>query len=169
MDYHGEAVRTNLLRCKKVFLSFVHRLPFVRSAPHAPLTMKTEIKHPDKRVSTGAYSAAIECDGLIYVSGQGPLDLTTGRVCHGTIEEETRLTMSHIGKILAAAGCSFGDIVRCGCHLADISDFDAFNRTYAEFFPDGHFPARTTVASGLGEGIKVEIDCVARVPHEGRD
>ena len=130
--------------------------------------MKSEIKHPDKLVSTGAYSAAIEIDGWIYVSGQGPLDFKTGQVRHGTIEEETRLTMGHIGKILTAAGCSFDDVVRCGCHLADIRDFEAFNRTYAEFFPNGRFPARTTVASGLGDGIKVEIDCVARVPREGR-
>jgi 2-iminobutanoate/2-iminopropanoate deaminase len=127
--------------------------------------MKTEIKHPDKRVSTGAYSAAIEHDGWVFVSGQGPLDLKTGRIVAGTIEEETRLTMTHIGKILAAAGCTFADIVRCGCHLADIRDFDRFNRAYAEFF-QGAFPARTTVQSGLGDGIKVEIDCIARVPRK---
>jgi 2-iminobutanoate/2-iminopropanoate deaminase len=131
-----------------------------------PPAMKTEIKHPEKQVSTGAYSAAIEADGWVYVSGQGPLDLKTGNVCHGTIEEETRLTMTHVGKILAAAGCSFDDIVRCGCHLADIKDFDRFNQTYASFFK-GSFPARTTVQSGLGDGIKVEIDCIARRPPTG--
>jgi 2-iminobutanoate/2-iminopropanoate deaminase len=81
----------------------------------------------------------------------------------GTIEEETRLTMQHIGKILAAAGCTFADVVRCGCHLADINDFDRFNATYAEFF-SGAFPTRTTVQSGLS-GIKVEIDCIARIPR----
>ena len=80
--------------------------------------MKHEIKHPDKQVSTGAYSAAIAMDGWLFVSGQGPLDLKTGQVCPGTIAEETRLTMQHIGKILAAAGCTFADVVRCGCHLA---------------------------------------------------
>ena len=127
--------------------------------------MKFEIKHPEKLVSTGSYSAATECDGWVFVSGQGPLDLKTGRVCHGTIEEETRLTMTHIGKILAAAGCSFEDIVRCGCHLADINDFERFNRAYTGFF-QGAFPARTTVQSGLGGGIKVEIDCIARVPRK---
>ncbi|MBP7142402.1 MAG: RidA family protein [Opitutaceae bacterium] len=126
--------------------------------------MKREIKHPEKSASTGAYSAAIEIDGWLFVSGQGPLDMDSGLVCHGTIEEETRLTMQHIEKILAAAGCTFPDVVRCGCHLADIRDFDRFNRTYAEFFPVGPLPARTTVQSGLGDGIKVEIDCIARVP-----
>lgn len=125
--------------------------------------MKTEIKHPDKQASTGAYSAGIEMDGWLFVSGQGPLDMKTGEVVSGTIEEETRLTMQHIGKILAAAGCTFADVVRCGCHLADINDFDRFNATYAEFF-SGTFPARTTVQSGLS-GIKVEIDCIARLPR----
>ena len=125
-------------------------------------TMKKEIKHPDKRVSTGSYSAAIEIDGWVFVSGQGPLDMKTGRVCAGTIEEETRLTMRHIGKILGEAGCTFSDVVRCGCHLADIRDFGGFNRAYSEFF-SGAFPARTTVQSGL-QGIKVEIDCIARRP-----
>jgi 2-iminobutanoate/2-iminopropanoate deaminase len=125
--------------------------------------MKKEIKHPDKKVSTGSYSAGIEMDGWLFVSGQGPLDLKTGQVCPGTIEEETRLTMQHIGKVLAAAGCTFDDVVRCNCHLADIDDFDAFNAAYAEFFR-GAFPARTTVQSGLSDGIKVEIDCIARVP-----
>lgn len=124
--------------------------------------MKKEIKHPDKRVSTGAYSAAIEIDGWVFVSGQGPLDMKTGKVCGKTIEEQTQLTMQHIGKILGEAGCSFDDIVRCGCHLADIRDFNRFNRAYAEFFK-GSFPARTTVESGL-QGIKVEIDCIARRP-----
>jgi 2-iminobutanoate/2-iminopropanoate deaminase len=126
--------------------------------------MKREIKHPDKQVSTGAYSAAIAMDGWLFVSGQGPLDLKTGQVRAGTIAEETRLTMQHIGKILAAAGCTFADVVRCGCHLADIKDFDAFNAAYAEFF-SGAFPARTTVQSGLSDGIKVEIDCIARLPR----
>lgn len=127
--------------------------------------MKSEIKHPEKTASTGAYSAAVEIDGWIYVSGQGPLDLKTGQVRPGTIEEETRLTMSHIGRILAAAGCTFDDVVRCGCFLADISDFARFNKAYAEFFP-GVRPARTTVQAVLSAGIKVEIDCVARLPRE---
>jgi 2-iminobutanoate/2-iminopropanoate deaminase len=105
--------------------------------------MKREIKHPDKQVSTGAYSAAIAMDGWLFVSGQGPLDLKTGEVCTGS---------------------TFADVVRCGCHLAEINDFDAFNAAYAEFF-SGAFPARTTVQSGLSDGIKVEIDCIARLPR----
>jgi len=122
---------------------------------------KTEIKHPDKKVSTGAYSAGVLIDGWLYISGQGPLDMATGQVRHGTIEEETRLTLEHIGKILQEAGCGYDDVVKCTCHLADIADFGRFNAVYAEFFP-GVRPARTTVQSVLPGG-KVEIDAIARV------
>lgn len=123
---------------------------------------KRQIKHPDRKASTGAYSDGVILDGWLYISGQGPLDLSTGKVVPGTIEQETRLTMTHIGKILEAAGCDFDDVVKCTCHLADIRDFDAFNGVYGEFF-QGIRPARTTVQSVLGGGIKVEIDAVARV------
>lgn len=126
---------------------------------------KKEIKHPDKKVSTGAYSAGVLVDGWLYVSGQGPLDMTTGDVLHGSIEEEVRLTLGHVGKVLQAAGCGFEDVVKTTCHLGDIADFDRFNATYAEFFP-GVRPARTTVQSKLGGGMKVEIDVVARIPQK---
>lgn len=126
---------------------------------------KTEVHHPDKQVSTGAYSAGVVMDGWLFISGQGPIDFATGKVASGTVEEETRLVLSHIGKILQAAGCVFDDVVKCTCHLSDIRDFDGFNRTYAEFFT-GVRPARTTVQSVLWGGIKVEIDAIARVPSK---
>lgn len=122
---------------------------------------KSEIKHPDKQVSTGAYSAGVLIDGWLYVSGQGPLDMKTGQIVEGTVEEQTRLTLTHVGKVLQAAGLSFEDVVKCTCHLSDIKDFDRFNGVYAEFFK-GVRPARTTVQSVLWGGIKVEIDAIAR-------
>jgi len=126
--------------------------------------MKKEIKHPEKLVSTGSYSAAIECDGWLFISGHAAQNLATGEVVRGTIAEETRLTLSHIGTVLAQAGCTFGDVVKCTCYLADINDFEEFDKTYREFFI-GVKPARTTVQSVLGERIKVEIDAIARVPR----
>ena len=69
--------------------------------------MKRAIKHPDRAASTGAYSDGVIVDGWLYISGQGPLDLATGQTVPGTIEEETRRTLSHIGKILEAAGVEF--------------------------------------------------------------
>ncbi len=123
---------------------------------------KIEIKHPDKSVSTGAYSAGVLVDGWLFISGQGPLDLSTGEVVAGTIEEETLLTLSHIKKIIEAAGGSVDDIVKCTAHLSDINDFDRYNAAYASFFP-GIKPARTTVQSVLSDGIKVEIDAIAKI------
>jgi len=123
---------------------------------------KIEIKHPDKSVSTGAYSAGILIDGWLYISGQGPVNLATGEIIHGTIEEETLLTLSHLKKITEAAGGSVDDIVKCTVHLSDINDFEKYNTAYASFFP-GVKPARTTVQSVLSDGIKIEIDAIARI------
>lgn len=116
-------------------------------------------------MSTGAYSAAVEIDGWVYVSGQGPVDPRTALPVLSTIEEETILTLGHIEKILRAAGCSMDDIVKCTVHLQDMDDFDRFNAVYREFFKQvAVLPARTTVQSVLWKDIKVEIDCVARKP-----
>ncbi len=123
---------------------------------------KKEIKHPEKLVNTGAYSAGVLIDGWLYVSGQGPLDLATGEVIRGTIEEETLLTLSHIGKIVEVAGGSVDDIIKCTVHLSDINDFEKYNTAYSSFFP-GIKPARTTVQSVLSDGIKIEIDAIARI------
>lgn len=126
---------------------------------------KKEIKHPDKEKSTGAYSAAVEIDGWVYVSGQGAVDLKTAQPVPGTIEEQTTLTLRHIEKILQAACCSMNDVVKCTVHLSNMDDFDRYNAVYRDFFKNAAvLPARTTVQSVLWRGIKVEIDCVARKP-----
>jgi 2-iminobutanoate/2-iminopropanoate deaminase len=83
-------------------------------------------------------------------------------VIHGTIEEETLLTLSHVKKIIETAGGSIDDIVKCTVHLSDINDFEKYNAVYASFFP-GIKPARTTVQSVLSDGIKIEIDAVAKL------
>jgi 2-iminobutanoate/2-iminopropanoate deaminase len=127
---------------------------------------KQEVKNPEKKAATGSYSVGVICDGWLYVSGHAPQDLRTGEVIHGTIEEETRIVLSHIGKVLAEAGCRFEDVVKSTCHLANINDFDRFDSTYREFFT-GVMPARTTVQSVLWGGIKVEIDVTARIPSQG--
>jgi len=125
--------------------------------------LKREIKHPEKEKSTGAYSAAVEIDGWVYVSGQGPVDPKTAQPVRGTIEEETLYTLKQVQKILEAAGCTLNDVVKSTVHLADIEDFDRYNTTYKEFFKGATvLPARTTVQSVLWNAIKVEIDVVAR-------
>jgi 2-iminobutanoate/2-iminopropanoate deaminase len=111
----------------------------------------------------GAYSPGIIAEGrFLYVSGQGPM--VDGQYDPASIEDETRLTLENVGRILASAGAGFGDVVRCGVFLADINDFAAMNGVYASFFPDPK-PARTTVqVAALPGGLKVEIDCVVVLP-----
>jgi 2-iminobutanoate/2-iminopropanoate deaminase len=111
----------------------------------------------------GAYSPGIIAEGrFLYVSGQGPM--AEGRYEPASIEDETRLTLENIGRVLASAGAGFGDVVRCGVFLADMTDFDAMNGIYSPYFPDPK-PARTTVqVAALPGGIKVEIDCVVVLP-----
>ena len=111
----------------------------------------------------GAYSPGIIAEGrFLYVSGQGPL--IDGKYEPTSIEEETRLTLENVGRILAGAGAGFGDVVRCGVFLADINDFAAMNGVYSSYFPEPK-PARTTVqVAALPGGIKVEIDCVVVLP-----
>jgi 2-iminobutanoate/2-iminopropanoate deaminase len=124
---------------------------------------KREIKHPDKEKSTGAYSAAVEIDGWVYLSGQGPVDPKTAQPVRGSIEDETLYTLSQVKRILEAAGCTLNDVVKSTVHLADMEDFDRYNAVYKEFFKGVPvLPARTTVQSVLWNAIKIEIDVVAR-------
>ena len=111
--------------------------------------------------STGSYCAGVEIDGGLLIGGHGPLDLQTSAVVRGSIEEETRLTLNHIGKVLHSAGYNFADVVKCTSLLGGIRDFRKFDKSYSEFFT-GVRPVRTNVQSGLIDGIKVEIDAIAR-------
>jgi 2-iminobutanoate/2-iminopropanoate deaminase len=111
----------------------------------------------------GAYSPGVVAEGrFVYVSGQGPL--RDGEPVLGTIEEETEVALSNLASVLAEAGASLADVVRCGVFLADLGDFAAMNEVYARTFP-GPLPARTTVGASL-PGIKIEVDCVAVLPEE---
>jgi len=107
----------------------------------------------------GAYSPGVIAEGrFLYVSGQGPT--RDGELVLGTIEEETRLVLENLGRVLAEAGLGYADVVRCGVFITDSQHFEAMNDVYRSVFPEP-LPARTTVVSGLVGGIKVEIDCVA--------
>lgn len=123
------------------------------------------IIHPDRdpEFATGAYSDGIVVDGFLFVSGQAAVDFKTSQFVLGTIEEETTRTMNNIEAIVKAAGASMSNVVKCTAHLADINDFDRYNAVYATYFP-GVKPARTTVQSVLAENIKVEIDCIVKLP-----
>ncbi len=124
---------------------------------------KIKIDNPvrDPNFKTGVFSDGILIDGFLFVSGQASVDFKTSKFVLGTIEDETRRTLENIKSILEAAKFSMDDVVKCTVHLTDINDFDRFNKVYEQFFP-GIKPARTTVQSVLGQGIKVEIDCIAK-------
>ncbi len=126
---------------------------------------KRQIFHPeqkDKDFVVGAFSDAVEVDGTVYISGQGPVDFATGTFIRGTIEEETLQTLHNIKCLIESAGGTLDDVVKCSVHLADIKDWDRYNKVYSEFFT-GVRPARITVQSGLGFGIKIEIDAIAKI------
>lgn len=107
----------------------------------------------------GPYSPGILAEGrLVFISGQGPL--LDGVRAYGSIKEETRLTLDNVGRVLAAAGATFADVVRCGVYLADLTDFAAMNQVYETYFAEP-YPARTTIGSGLLQEMRIEIDCIA--------
>jgi 2-iminobutanoate/2-iminopropanoate deaminase len=109
------------------------------------------------------FSGAVVAEGpFVFVSGQGAI--RDGERVVGTIEEETRLTLENIGRVLAEVGAGLGDVVRCNVYLAELDDFPGMNTVYQEAFADPK-PARTTVGVALVRGMRVEIDCIARVPN----
>jgi 2-iminobutanoate/2-iminopropanoate deaminase len=127
---------------------------------------KIKIDHPERAdFVTGAFSDAVAIDGFLFVSGQASVDFKTSKFVLGTIEEETHRTLQNIKAVVEAAGATMDDVVKCTSHLTDIEEFDRYNTVYAEYFT-GIRPARTTVQSVLGKGIKVEIDCIVKLPRK---
>ena len=109
----------------------------------------------------GPYSQAIVHNGLIYVSGQGPIDPVTTQVSFGTIEEETRLTMNNIRVILDAAGSSVEKILKVTVYLLRMKEYSRFNKVYEDFFIKD-LPARSCIeARRLPFGISIVIDVIA--------
>lgn len=127
---------------------------------------KTKITHPDRDTHfiTGAYSDAVLAGGFLFVSGQASVNFKTSSFVLGTIEEETIRTLDNIKAIISAAGTTMDNVVKCTVHLADINDFDRYNKIYATYFT-GIKPARTTVQSVLAENIKIEIDAIVKMPE----
>lgn len=111
--------------------------------------------------AVGPYSQAIASNGIIYTSGQIPVNPATGKVEATTIEEQTEQVMENLHIVLAQGGVAFDRVVKTTCFLADMNDFEAFNRVYAKYFPENP-PARSCVeVSTLPMGIKLEIEAIA--------
>ena len=110
----------------------------------------------------GPYSQAIDSGvGIVFVSGQLPIDPATGAFPEGGVKEQTRQSLTNAKAILASAGLSLGNVVKTTVFLADMGDFAAMNEVYAQFFA-APFPARSAVAvKTLPKGALVEIECIA--------
>jgi len=109
----------------------------------------------------GPYSQAIAHNGLIFVSGQLPIDPSTGAFPEGGVEAQTRQSLTNIKSILEKAGSGMDKVVKTTVLLADMGDFAAMNGVYAEFFSEP-YPARCAFAvKTLPKGALVEIECIA--------
>jgi 2-iminobutanoate/2-iminopropanoate deaminase len=112
----------------------------------------------------GPYSQAIVHGGLVYVSGQIPLDPATGRVVEGEIEAQTERVLESLGAVLEAAGSSLDAVIRTTIYLTDLSLFARVNAVYARYMRETDPPARATVGvAALPLGVGVEIDAIASV------
>ena len=110
----------------------------------------------------GHYSPGIVHNGIVYVSGQLPLD-ASGEAQLRSIEEQTRLCMKNIETILKASGSGLNHILKVSVFIADISNWAKFNETFAAIMGD-HRPARIVVPCNLlNRGCGIEIDCIAVV------
>ncbi len=109
----------------------------------------------------GPYSQAVIAGNTIYVSGQLPIDPTTGEFAGADIAAQTRQALTNVRSILAEAGYTMQNVVKTTVLLADISEFAAMNAVYAEFFAEP-FPARAAFqVAAVPKGAKVEIEAIA--------
>lgn len=123
--------------------------------------MKKQINTAAAPAAIGPYSQAIEANGMVFVSGQLPIDPTTGAFAEGGIKELTRQSLTNMQAILAEAGLTMANVVKTTVFLADMADFAAMNEVYATFF-EGVCPARSAVAvKTLPKEARVEIECIA--------
>ena len=109
----------------------------------------------------GPYSQAIKTGGMIYCSGQIPIDPVTGEFVSNDIAEQTEQVLKNLAAVLEAGGTNLGNVVKTTVFLADMSDFAAMNEVYGRYFNENK-PARATVqAARLPRDAKVEIECIA--------
>ena len=122
--------------------------------------MKKVIFSDKAPAAIGPYSQAIEANGMIFVSGQLPVDAKTGEFVPGGVSEQARQSLENIKHILTEAGLTMADIVKTRVFLSDMSLFAEMNAVYATYF-EGAFPARSAVAvKALPKGALVEIECI---------
>ncbi|HVG18113.1 MAG TPA: RidA family protein [Blastocatellia bacterium] len=123
--------------------------------------MRDRVQTDNAPKAIGPYSQAIKANGMVFASGQIPLDPSTMQVVEGGIREQTERVMNNLKAVLEAAGTSLDRVVKTTVYLADLNDFTEMNDTYGSFFGEKP-PARTTVeVSRLPRDVRVEIDVIA--------
>ena len=120
-----------------------------------------EIQSTAAPAAIGPYSQAIEANGMVFASGQIPIDPSTGNIVEGGIEQQTHQSLRNVKAVLEAAGAGRADGVKTTVFLSSITDFANMNEVYAQYFSQP-FPARSAVAvKDLPKGALVEIEVVA--------
>jgi len=121
-----------------------------------------EIVSTDKAPGAiGPYSQAIKAGGMVFCSGQIPIDPETGEFVSNIVSEQTEQVLKNLSEVLSAAGTSLDNVVKTTVFLADMNDFVEMNEVYGRFFSDNK-PARATVqAARLPRDARVEIECIA--------
>ena len=125
--------------------------------------MKQVIHTDSAPAAIGPYSQAIQIGDLLFVSGQVPIDPSTGAIVEGDIKAQAQQSLNNLKAILNAAGTNMGAVVKTTVFLADMNDFAAMNEVYAQFFQEP-FPARSAVqVARLPKDAKVEIAVIAEL------
>ena len=125
--------------------------------------MKQVIHTDSAPAAIGPYSQAIQIGDLLFVSGQVPIDPSTGAIVEGDIKAQAQQSLNNLKAILNAAGANMGAVVKTTVFLADMNDFAAMNEVYAQFFQEP-FPARSAVqVARLPKDAKVEIEAIAQL------
>ncbi|MCX6277509.1 MAG: RidA family protein [Bacteroidetes bacterium] len=123
--------------------------------------MKNIISSTDAPKAIGPYSQAVEVNGLLFISGQIPIDPATGKIIEGGISEQTEQVMKNIGAILKEAGYEYTDVVKSTCLLSDMDNFVAMNAVYGKYYSVNP-PARAAYSVvRLPMGVLVEIETIA--------
>lgn len=123
--------------------------------------MKKIINTIDAPKAIGPYSQAVEVNGMLFISGQIPINPAEGKVVEGGIKEQTEQVMKNIDAILKEAGYTFSDVVKSTCLLSDMENFAAMNEVYGRYYSENP-PARAAYAvKGLPLGVLVEIETIA--------
>ncbi len=124
--------------------------------------MKTEIKTNNAPAAIGPYSQGIMVDGLLFVSGQIPIDPATGYVVDDNADIQTKQVMENIMAVLKEAQMDMSNIIKATIYLADMDDFSDVNKVYQSYLSEP-YPARATIeVSRLPKGVDVEIEVIAK-------